>query len=570
MDVDPRTGLAILSLKDPQYVKFRKTFGTDMDNRMLHWIGEVKKVNRHWNEDKRILIVSDECLYLCLASDGNTTRCVRIGEIQELIETRPDAQDPSSELRIALRLTQNEGMDGKYDLLFKVASVQQKADVIRVVDRCHLRLRGEPLHRRPLDHSSGEDLAEALTLKKPKQWHNEVQRIATIAQVKESLPPEHNQPAAQPAAASPFPREPDFPARDREEDRRLVHEEFERIRAGLRKGLTDFRQDELEEMQREIDMYAGMIEERDAEIEGLREQANTLTGNPEFWKNCPRCRFAEQSASAHPSPAQQRKRELERRVEDQQQLIKHLQFTRTHGSRGGYGALTESAQTAELRQKVEDAQNKVRELQRLIVENPFPTEDVRIRAERIAQGDDAVVDDTPELRQLQERADRLDRELVAKERQLRHQRNIMRDAFKRQVQELHRVRTQFQEYDRHIVNYLEKTFAANAFPQGGAAYGQTPRELAEATSQAARQAATPAAFPQHTVGVGLQTSPTVPPLHMRSTSRRAASPIGQFVAPNVVSDTTPSPSRPRSEPRAVYSQTYEPADQYVWQRRRNL
>lgn len=169
--------------------------------------------------------------------------------------------------------------------------------------------------------------------------------------------------------------------------------------------------------------------------------------------------------------------------------------------------------------------------------------------------------DSPALRDLHERADRLDRELVTKDRTLRHQRNVMHDAFRRQVHELHRVRRQFQEYDRQIVNYLEKVFSTNAFPQGTGAHGQSARQLAEAAAQAARQAATPGAFPQHTVGVSMpDPTPPIEPLYMRSGSRRAASPIGQFIAPNVVSERSPQPS-PSPAP---------PGMQWQQQRRRHL
>lgn len=307
-------------------------------------------------------------------------------------------------------------------------------------------------------------------------------------------------------------------------------------------------------------MYVGQLAERDAEVDALKEQIQTLTDNPEFWNNCPRCREWVHREAAHPTPALLRRRELDRKVEDYQQLIQHLQLTRCGGGALN-GGLSESAQVAQLRNKLDDQQAKVRELQKLIVDHPYPTEDVRLKAEQIAQGDDPVVTDTPQLRELHERADRLDRELVMKDRSLRHQRNVMADAFRRQVHELHRVRRQFQEYDRQIVNYLEKVFSANAFPQGVSSHGRSARQLAEEATQAARQAATPGAFPQHTVGVSMPES-GIDPLHYRAVGRRAASPIGQFVAPNIVSERSPqpSPSSPAPPVGAQWQQT----------RRRNL
>eukprot|EP01062_Namystynia_karyoxenos_P066422 TRINITY_DN60356_c0_g1_i1.p1 TRINITY_DN60356_c0_g1~~TRINITY_DN60356_c0_g1_i1.p1 ORF type:complete len:610 (+),score=185.94 TRINITY_DN60356_c0_g1_i1:87-1832(+) len=571
--VDPRSGLDIIRVTDKHFHKKSTKFGSYLDNRVIHWVGHVKKVNRHWNEDKRIAVLSDECLYLCLGGDGNITRCVPYVTIREVIETGRDPQDPNAELRIAFVITQSGGLDGQYDLLLRCKSLQQKADILRILDICYQRLKGEKLPRRPLDDNSGELLAETLTLKKPRDWQNEVREVTRIPKLLEANPPAAAE--AEQATPSRTPTEGTPAVQDREENRRVVHQEFERIRAGLWKGLEDFRQDELSEMQREAAMYAGMLEERDAEIETLREQISTLTANPEFWRNCKRCRAHEQEAEVYPSPAAARKRELERKILDYEHLIQHLQLTRS--GRSGFAGMNESAELARQRDKLDAMQTKVRELQRLIVENPYPTEDVRIQAERIAQGDEVGAAETPHLRALQERADRLDRELVGKDRTLRQQRGLMRDAFRRQVQELHRVRAQFQDYDRQIVNYLEKVFSANAFPQGPAAYGQTPRQLAEATSQAARQAATPAAFPQHTVGVNMPLQSGIEHFNARTTSRRAASPIGQFVAPNVVSEPSQAPDYGADGAGdglrlPAGSASPDPVDRIVWQqhRRRNL
>lgn len=52
----------------------------------------------------------------------------------------------------------------------RVASEEQKNEIIRIVDTCYRRLRGAPLPRRALDPVYGEDLAEIMFLKKPKHW----------------------------------------------------------------------------------------------------------------------------------------------------------------------------------------------------------------------------------------------------------------------------------------------------------------------------------------------------------------------------------------------------------------
>eukprot|EP00662_Eupelagonemidae_sp_cell21_P027161 gene27161-49473_t len=116
-------------------------------------------------------------------------------------------------------------------------------------------------------------------------------------------------------------------------------------------------------MQKEIEMYVGQLEERDGEIDSLRESIQTL--NKAFWNNCPRCSEWGRREEAHPTPALLRRRELQRKVEDYQQLIQHLQLTRCGGGRLN-GGLSESAAVAQLRGKLDDQLAKVRELQRLI------------------------------------------------------------------------------------------------------------------------------------------------------------------------------------------------------------
>ena len=200
-------------------------------------------------------------------------------------------------------------------------------------------------------------------------------------------------------------------------------------------------------------------------------------------------------------------------------------------------------QITTLESEVEGLGDQVRQLHRLIIENPYPTEDVRIRAEQIAGFGGAWnhADDTPRLQELEATLQELEREHATRDRELRHARTVMKDAFRRQVDELTAVREQFQQYDEYIVDYLEKVFASNAFPQGAESYGQTPLQIAQATSQAARQAATPGAFPRHTATANMPVRPHSSPYSERTGSRAAASPISTFVPPNVVSEPSVAP-----------------------------
>ena len=132
----------------------------------------------------------------------------------------------------------------------------------------------------------------------------------------------------------------------------------------------------------------------------------------------------------------------------------------------------------------------------------------------------------------------------------------MKESFRRQVEELARIREQFQRYDGYVVDYLEKFFSGNAFPQGAQSHGQTPLQIAQATTQAARQAATPGAFPHHTSTANMSLNPASVPFNDRSGTRAGASPIGSFVPPNVISNPDevfpPSPLPPMIPTRGGY------------------
>ena len=250
------------------------------------------------------------------------------------------------------------------------------------------------------------------------------------------------------------------------------------------------------------------------------------------------------------TPDLQRRRGLEKQIDDAKQLIEHLQLSRS-GISQGMPDVTESSKLISLRQELETFQSKIKQLQRMIIDNPYPTEDVRIQADQLARGEAVQVDETPRARQLHAHIVELQRQYSIRDRDLKHAKNMTKDSFKRQVQELAKIREQFQLYDSHIVDYLEKVFSANAFPQGLQSHGQTPSQLARATSQAARQAATPPAFPQHTASVDMPVGAQVP-YSQRAGSRVAVSPISQFVPPNIISNRlseTPPPLPPMGRGR---------------------
>ena len=88
----------------------------------------------------------------------------------------------------------------------------------------------------------------------------------------------------------------------------------------------------------------------------------------------------------------------------------------------------------------------------------------------------------------------LDRNLAEKDKELRLTKTLMRESFQRQVEELDKLKRDFELYDSEVVEYLEKVFSGKVFPKG-AHEGQDAREQAEVTALAARNAATPLRIP---------------------------------------------------------------------------
>eukprot|EP01064_Diplonema_japonicum_P008169 TRINITY_DN1566_c1_g1_i1.p1 TRINITY_DN1566_c1_g1~~TRINITY_DN1566_c1_g1_i1.p1 ORF type:complete len:576 (+),score=133.40 TRINITY_DN1566_c1_g1_i1:78-1730(+) len=503
---DPRTGLPMAMIPNSEHLKF----GDKLKNKVIYWFGYVLKVNRTWGKQKRMLIITERLMYfLKMGSNKKLTRGIEIGHIKQVI------LDPRETWHIGLKI----GGAGQYDCCFKTASAMDMSDILRILTIVRKHIFNSELPTRNVENT--EKFAELLGLERPKGWKARVDLQLTdqSEMVKHQEVEEQQEMQAQAS---------------HDDDRRAIRESFNKME--LRNRLQSYRHGEILEAQRELEGYVAMIDERDREIDTLKQQYLSLTENPEFWRSCPRCKAAQNNLTAGiTSPEGKRKIELERQLEDYRQLIYHLQQSRATGNLDG---LMESSQVAQMRKEVEDGEEKVKMLQKLIIDNPYPTEDVRIRADQIAEGEVMHKDSTPKARELHGTIAELQRQFALRDRELKHSKNLMKDAFKRQVDELAQVRQQFQLYDEHIVDYLEKVFSGNAFPQGEESHGQTAKQLAQATSQAARQAATPPAFPQHTASVHMPHNGQVP-FSSRFGSRNATSPINQFVPPNVISAPLP-------------------------------
>ena len=481
LKADPRTGLEILDIPSEHEKYFR-----DLKGCIIHWFGTVDKYNRVYKVQKRVAIFTDECIYLC-RTDGGITRCVHIQAIQEMLLTEQTA--------IGFRVGPPD-----FDMLVAVETVQAREDIVHIVSKVYWSLTGQDLVIRRLSGDSGEAVSQNLQLTKPKGWQpNIVPMKTTKALTKLMLEKEAKE----------------------NEDKKIVQEEFERIKQGLRAQLEQYRNEEYDRTVEQLALHVKALEEKDQEIARLKENSVSLD-DPEVWRKCPNCAQLRRVLESHPNDDKQKILRLEREIESQRHIVEHLQAAiqhRTGNSRGHLEGSADSSQMVVIRQELAEASRKNKELQQLILDSPYLTTDVKHKASKIVsatgiqdmnRGLGATGDRTSGSYEHQEA-------LAEKDREIRHLKSVLRDATFRQVQELESIRTQFQEYDNQIVAYLEKVFSGQVQPSQR---GGTAAQMAAATAEAARYAASPSAFGQQGYSNSGQPAPSI-----------TQSPFRQFVPP---------------------------------------
>eukprot|EP01061_Rhynchopus_euleeides_P016574 TRINITY_DN27894_c0_g1_i1.p1 TRINITY_DN27894_c0_g1~~TRINITY_DN27894_c0_g1_i1.p1 ORF type:complete len:623 (+),score=201.44 TRINITY_DN27894_c0_g1_i1:59-1870(+) len=511
--------------------------------KMVYFCEQVNKVNRHWNYNRRLLVIAQDhtgaARILLYPKGGILSRTVRDrakdrppkeGELVT-VKYSSHGNDATNLAFLVERKRTKHGeatvpQTGPPDWCIKCNDVKQRDRIMQILKTLGVTVE-------PLNEDLSERFTEAATLKTKERNSASTSNVRLLEQqvVARQVLDQHREAMEQRREQEALASQP------KQVDPRLKRI-FSEVEQQLAQNLKEYKEGEILKARGDIQAYQAMLEERNREIEALKGSYLSLTENPEFWRSCPNCKEAAYSHAINLSaPDALQRQALERKLHDYQELIDHLQMTRAGAS--GVDRLTETSELAQLEKETEVLDKKVNQLQRLIIENPYPTEDVRIRAEQIASDKvDEDVTDTDKAHDLHTTVAELQRESATRDRELRHAKNVLREAFRRQVEELSGVRTQFQLYDEYIVDYLEKVFSGNAFPQGSQSHGQTPRQIAQATSQAARQAATPGAFPHHT------STANMPPHHEamqspfsnRQTSRAATSPISTFVPPNVISN----------------------------------
>jgi hypothetical protein len=488
LKADPRTGLEIIDIPADHEKYFR-----DLKGCLIHWFGVVDKYNRVYKIQKRVAIVSDQCIYLC-RTDGSITRCVNIQAIQEILLTEQTA--------IGFRVGPPD-----FDMLIAVDTVQEREAIVHIVSKVFWSLVGQDLVIRRLSGDSGEAVSQNLQLTKPKGWQPNIIPMKTTKALSKLLSEKEMK---------------------ENEDRRIVQEEFERIKQGLRAQLEQYRSEEYERMVDQLSQYVKALEDKDVEIAKLKENSVSLD-DPEVWKKCPNCAQLRRVLESHPNDDKQKILRLEREIESQRHIVEHLQAAIQHRSGNGRTATLENAsdssQVVVLRQELVEATRKNKELQQLILDSPYLTSDVKNKATRMTLGTSGGGSMMNTSRGLQGGGSavgggagsvELQEALAEKDREIRHLKSVLRDSTFRQVQELESIRTQFQQYDAQIVEYLEKVFSGQVSVARG-----TPKQMANATAEAARHAATPSAFgPQNSA-----------PSAAYNQSAITSSPFRQFVAP---------------------------------------
>ena len=494
LTVDPRTDLEIIDIPAAHAKHFAGLKGS-----LIHWFGVVDKYNRMWKPQRRVAIFSDQSIFLCRL-EGGVTRCLNVRNVQELVLSEQSA--------IGFRVGPPD-----YDMLIAVDSVEEREAIVSIVTKVYWALVGQELPIRKLSGDSGEAMQQKLQLNKPEDWVLKIEPIKSVKALTKLMLDKQKK---------------------EEEDRKVVEEEFGRIKEGLRLELQRYRTEEYDRMVDQLSQSVRALEDKDREIERLKRDTVSLD-DPEVWKKCPNCTQFKRVLESNSNDDKQKILRLEREVESQRHIVEHLQAaiqfrSAAAGAKGAAGggaggeAGADSQQVTLLRQELADSTKKNKELQQVILESPYLTADVKQKASKIATArEGAGATGTLTGRDWQD-------VVGEKDREIRHLKSALRDATFRHVQELEAIRTQFQRYDNQIVEYLERVFSQQG--QANAA------GLAQQTANAARHSATGAAFdgapPLRTAGGGFdqlrmdRQSPSVTSNPLGGGPAGAASPIATY------------------------------------------
>ena len=408
---DPSTGLPIISVP-PEYSKYF----SELKNCVIHWFGNVDKYSQKWQAQSRICIITDEYIYLA-RTDGGITRCSQIKMIEEIVVIQHKSV-------IAMRIAPPD-----YDMLLQARNEEARTEIIAILCKIISRATGRRTEPRMVENVSDQGLHAIVNLKKPDDWVLRVQPFKTTKALTKAV---RNQ-------------------KDNEErDRKLVKDEFDRIKVGLMDELQRYRTQEHEQLREHLELTIKKVAEKDMALDELRRTTVRLD-DPDAWKSCPHCVELQKLIERHPSDDKQRIFRLEREVEDQRHQVEHLQTAIKHRQQNSLAGGEGSSQVAvihSLRHDLEMSTVANKELQKLIIDSPMLTAETKQRAARMSLRNT----DHPMMGSQRDQAF----VLAERDREIRHLKATLRDATFKHLQELEMCRTQIQRYDDQVVEHVTK------------------------------------------------------------------------------------------------------------------
>jgi len=412
--VDPRTGLEIVDVPYDYRTEF-----ADLEGSLLHWFSKVRKIGQKGGRERaqeRIFMVTDASIYLCVMG-GGITRCAPVKDIEECIISKDND--------LSFRLPPPE----QYDMMLITSGQPDQEAILNILRRLFQFHTGKQLRVRKSEPSL---LKQQLQLKKPPGWQLKIEPIKTKQLLLRQLREQEEEQAAETS---------------------IINDEFERIRGKLEQELerqVRQRNEEFAQFKREyrtlseahnalvmqydaisadVETYVRLLNEKDAELELFRAGEHPRIKELEH--------EVEKLRMQHGMMEQQERAEFRNAIDQRDQSVQHLHEVRTLQDR-----------------RLDELQQRERALEW----------DLKEKSEEIVTLQNGIRDRDFLLQQKDREIESKEQRAAEKEREVRYTKSLMREAFKRQVEELEQIRAQFQQYDEQIVAYLERAFSDDSLP----------------------------------------------------------------------------------------------------------
>eukprot|EP01060_Flectonema_neradi_P022250 TRINITY_DN30523_c0_g1_i1.p1 TRINITY_DN30523_c0_g1~~TRINITY_DN30523_c0_g1_i1.p1 ORF type:complete len:514 (+),score=91.27 TRINITY_DN30523_c0_g1_i1:49-1590(+) len=453
---DPRTGLQLVQVPP----RFQQAFAYASKGSILYWFGAVRRYLPGWKDQEQVLMVSYTCMYFATLQ-GSIKNCLRLRDIDALVFS------PERDVTLGIKMTPESR---EPDICFDAVGDgrNEVADIIQTVHQTLYNQQVQVIEHHPLNH--------ILNIEYPPGWKLNNENLPHVGLLEEGL-----------------------------HTKNLIQQAFHDVKENLKHTITEDQEgEEFEHVSRNIDMYMEMLEDRDREIERLQRLRDNVYDDPNVWAACPNCK---DRRNEHTKIGQQRTiHSLERQLADCEHLLSHLQHNRSITAPGSVSGnvrspdgykVSESTSVIQLKRQIAEESEKLQNLRDIIIESHGCYRSETARVDALSRVGDMPADGTAREKQLARHAHDLELEIAEKDKELRLSSNVLRESFRNQVTELNKLKESFASYDREIVQYLERYFSGEILPPG-IAPGQTPREMATLTAEAAKSAATPVRIPHPT------------------------------------------------------------------------